>query len=110
MAVEIPIQAGEYAFDERVILEGVEYVFSFQWNARASAWFMTIRDADDVQIVGSVPIRVDTSMTEHLRNLAGMPPGSFVAIDTTDSGVDPGEDELGERVRLIYLTAAEVAA
>jgi hypothetical protein len=44
------------------------------------------------------------------RRAVGGPPGLLIAISETDEIASPTLQELGERVKLCYLTADEVAA
>lgn len=94
----------------RVELEGTFYVLRFRFNGRAERWFMDLYDDDEVLLAGSLPLCVGTLLTGHLRHRAGMPPGAFSVVDSTGSGTDPAEADLGERVKVVYLTAEETDA
>lgn len=112
MAIEITVDPSITSSVRQVELEEALYTVRIRWNGRAGRWFMDLADEDGAALAGSLPIVISdgTSLTGHLKNRPGMPPGEFVAFDTTDSGADPGEDDLGTRVKLLYLTAAELAA
>lgn len=87
-------------------LEGVSYGFEFRWNSRDAAWFMTILTGDDVVIAAGIKVVLDFPLGVR-RASALMPPGSFIAVDTTGQGEAPGLNDLGERVQLSYLDSSE---
>jgi hypothetical protein len=113
MALVIPIDrttSKPAHFDLQVALDGVTYTLEFRWNVRASAWFMAVLDAQGVtaHVVG-VKLVVDYPLNRFSPNRT--PPGLFMAIDTSATqgmGEDPGFDDLGNRVQIAYLTAADL--
>ena len=107
MAIEIPFLPDANAFEQRMRLDGEDYTLTFRWNPRAERWFMDLGDPDGSPIVNGLALVIG-SITRHLRARVGMPPGLFICLDTSDSGVDPGFDELGSRVKLVYLEEADL--
>lgn len=112
MGVEIDIRAGEsYAFAVSPELEDPEGTrtkvrIAFRWLPRVGRWACVVTDPST-----KVPIGIEQHVTDggilllDVR-LPGVPPGTFVF-----RGEDPyGRDDLGETIRLYYLTAAEVSA
>lgn len=109
MAREIPgPPRGEVDFTARYQLDGAFYGIRLRWNRRAACWFMDLSDATGAPLASGVGLRLGAPLTMRLRTRPGMPQGVFGLVDTTGSGVDPGLDELGQRVRLVYLTAQEL--
>jgi hypothetical protein len=105
------IQAGDGTtsfFDVQATLDGATYTLEFRWNVRLGAWFLAILDE-----TGSTPIQTGIRLVANWRlgsaNVALQPPGSLFAHDTSGQGLDPGFEDLGTRVQLVYLTAAEMA-
>lgn len=94
-------------FDLQVTLEGTTYTLEFAWNVRLGAWFMSILDE-----TGTIPILMGIRVVANL--LLGSnaplttPPGAFMAYDTSGQGLDPGFVDLGDRVKLIYFTKAQL--
>lgn len=102
-------------------LDGATYTLAFRWNERtprtaidgtvsSGSWFMNVLDAEGVNaLMVGIRLSVDYPTT---KNIVGRtPPGSFVAVDSgaaIGNGVDPGFDDLGNRVKLFYYSAAEV--
>jgi hypothetical protein len=107
VAVEIPIQTDVNAFTERIQLDGNYYTLTFRWNERALRWYLDLADGDGAAIASGIALVTGVPLTYHLRATTGMPQGTLVCVDTDESGVDPAFDELGNRVKLIYLTEDE---
>lgn len=88
------------AFTFEVSLEGTLYLFALAWNARDSAWYMAISDADGAPIATGIRVVVDWPLLKGVAD-SRRPPGEIFALDTTGTG-DPGLADLGGRVSLIY--------
>ena len=106
--LEIPIVEGAVATAQRFLLDGDYYVLTIRFNERDAGWWMDIADGDNNPIAFGIGLRADTPIQAHLQHLKGMPPGVFACVDTTDKGVDPGFDDLGDRVLLLYLEEADL--
>lgn len=97
---------GPAHFDVQVALEGATYTLEFRWNVRLGAWFMALLDSQ-----GTTPIAVGLRLVANWYLDAysvGGPPGRFAALDTSNLNTDPGFDDLGTRVQIVYSTAAEL--
>jgi hypothetical protein len=107
MSLVLPtLTDGTEAYDTRVQLEGVEYLFAFRYNFRRELWSFSIQAIDGTDILTGQTVHVGIPLN---RRAVGGPPGLFIAISETDDIESPTFDELGARVKLCYLTAAEVA-
>lgn len=95
------------AYDQRTALEGVEYLWSFRYNLRRELWTFSIDALDGTPILTGQTVHVGILLN---RRAVRGPPGLLIAISETDDLSPPTLHELGERVKLCYLTAAEVAA
>ena len=109
MSVTIPLRSDlpHYAF--QCELENVTYSFEVLWNPQSASWMLSISTADDQPIVMGMPIVIDWEWAGRYVD-PRLPPGVFMAQDTSGQGLDAGRDDLGSRVILLYFTAAEVAA
>ncbi len=123
MAVRIPIVRGAddaARFTLQVTLDGTTYTLEFRWNERAArtdavgnllagAWFMNVLDGEGVQpLMVGLQVVVDYPIAANV--VSRTPPGVFIAVDTgaaIGSGVDPGFDDLGNRVKLRYFSFGE---
>lgn len=111
MAVEIPgPPEGEVDFEVRVPLDGTFFTFRQRYNERVGSWVLDILTGDGDVLAQGLTMRADTAVNAHLRTRPGMPTGVLLPLDTTNAGTDPGLAEMGQRVRLVYITAEELAA
>jgi hypothetical protein len=109
MSLVLPTLSGAEAleaYDQRTQLDGVEYLFSFRYNLRRELWTFSIDALDGRPILTGQTVHVGIPLG---RRAVRGPPGIFLAISETDDLASPGLGELGARVKLCYLTAAEVA-
>jgi len=102
-AVAIPTRTDLEAYEEQVDLDGAAYTLSFAWNRRDSSWYLSLADAAG-PIASGIRVVVDTPLTQFVASNR-KPPGTLMALDTSGAGLDPGIDELGGRVQLLYLEA-----
>jgi hypothetical protein len=109
MILEIPTTPSVPAYTQRTTLDGREYAFEFRWNDRDGAWYMHIADSDGQHIRSGIRIVLNWPLLRRVTD-PRTPPGSIVAIDTSKQDLAPGLDDLGARVKLLYLDAAELAA
>lgn len=94
---------------QRVSLDGGVYQLRFRWNDRAACWFLDIAGVDGLALATGIAVRVGSPFGLPHATRAGMPPGLLMAADRSQSGTDPALDDLGDRVRVYYLEAADVA-
>lgn len=89
------------------ILDGRRYLLKLSWYARASTWLLDIRSSTGTMLLAGIPVRVGQDLLRpHVGDdLPGDGHGSLVAIDTSGSGTDPGRNDLGTRVVLVYSEA-----
>ena len=106
--IEIPVSADPH-FEQRMTLDGEYYTLRFRWNERTAQWKLHVGDGDGNPVAHGIALVANNWAGMHVRYLAGMPPGAFALLDTTGRGVDPGFDELGQRVVVMYVTEAELA-
>lgn len=107
MPLVIATQASP-AYSQRVRLDGVYFTLRLRWNERAAVWILDLLDAVGEPIVLGVAVRTQVPLNEP--GAARHPAGMLWAQDTSGSGADAGFAELGGRVALCYLEAAELAA
>lgn len=96
-------------FTYSMALEGISYTFSFLWNYRESAWYMSIGDLLNNSIKAGIKVVSGYSLLSRLRAYA-VPPGDFVIMN-----VSPNPDllitltNLGDSFQMVYFSAAEIA-
>ena len=82
-------------------LEGTTYVFDFYWNDRAVGWFFNIKDSASNYILAGVRVVLGFPLAGR-SGKSTMPPGVLMAVDTTGQNIEPGLNDLGGRVQLLY--------
>lgn len=107
MSVEVPLKKGLPFFDLQVELESVTYTLTLRWNERAARWFLDVADVTgEVLHLGGMCVVADFPIAPHITGRE--PRGALIFVDTSGEGLDPGFEDLGERVVLRYYTVAEL--
>jgi hypothetical protein len=109
MAIVIPLPTSVPSFTERVNLGGTTYTLSCYWNQRLSTWFLDLDDAEGNPIIVGRALVIDFPIFGRFR-VAGLPPGQLIAQDTSGQNLDPGLNDLGARVQLLFFSNAEIQA
>lgn len=105
----IPTSTELSSYTQRVVLDGREYTLGFQWNQREAKWYLSLADQDGVAIVHGIKVVADFPLLRTLTDRRA-PPGEIWAQDRSGTGADPGLRELGVRVILVYMDAADLVA
>jgi hypothetical protein len=108
MAKRIPVQSTLPLYQQFTTLDGQDFLLTFAYNARDFSWYLDIADQDAVAIVSGIRIVVAWDLLRRCVD-ARRPPGVLIANDLSGAGLDPGADDFGTRVELLYFDAAEVA-
>lgn len=90
-------------------LDDVDYWIELTWNQRAQIWTANLLTAEEEPIIVGALLTVEYPPFRALQD-SRLPAGILYLKDTAGTGQDPGREDLGERCRLYYLPAAEVAA
>ncbi len=102
--LEIPCTPQGPHFSQRTEIDGATYIFEFEWNERAQSWFLHLANQDNEPLVSGVRIIADWPL---LHRDTGVFLGQLIAIDTTGKGESPAFQDLGERVKLVYIQQVE---
>lgn len=97
---------GTEAYDRRIQLDGVEYSFQFRYNLRRELWSFSIFGLDGTAVLAGQTVHCGIPLN---RRAVGGPPGVLIAVPETESLDPPTLLELGDRVKLLYFTADEMA-
>jgi hypothetical protein len=106
----LPIQSNADAepFDMRVVLDGRPFGLRFQWNERAACWHLSIAADDGEVLLRGIAIRNNCPLLRAARSEPRLPGGDIFAMADTEPGRDAERGELGQRVVLTYIEAAEL--
>lgn len=108
MAVEIALRSDLHDYQMFLsTLDDVVYQLTLTWNAREAAWYMSLAAEDGTEIWTGQKVVVNWPLCRRRRHPL-QPPGMLIAIDTSGRGLDPGEKDLGDRVRMFYYSASEL--
>ena len=107
MALIIPIRSGVPHQLFEVELDGSTYTLEVRWNERASGYFLNISEAEGTRLLSGIRLVIDWPLLLRWRD-ERLPAGQFLLVDTSGKKQEPGLAELGARVQLLYVTAAEV--
>ena len=95
-------------YSQRTVLDGREYLLTFRWNQREAKWYLSIADSEEAPIVSGVKVVLNFPLiTNRVRDIR-RPPGEIFAVDPSGDERDPGFNDLGARVRLLYIEAADL--
>lgn len=106
--IEIPTRTDLPSYEQQVKLDGVAYIIALYFNPRindgAGAWMITLADQNRNMLCAPVVITVNWPLFDRFIDLVDLP-GTIFAFDTSGNNQDPGQFDLGNRVRLLYLEA-----
>ncbi len=99
---EIPLPKSDGTpFLIRPTLTGAEHVIEFIFNQRLGSWTLNFYDAGRSPYWLGVRGVADWSLLSRCSD-PRKPPGRLYLVDTSNRGLDPGENDIGDRVRLVY--------
>lgn len=98
------------ASDQTLQMDGAFFGLSTRWNSRAQSWYIDLSDADGNVLVGGVRLVTGVPLLNRFGARGNFPAGALVAVDTSGEGLPASYTDLGTRVRLFYIEAADLAA
>jgi hypothetical protein len=105
---EIPTRNDLPSYQMLVTLDGTNYTVALYFNPRinngAGEWMITLADQNQNMLCAPVPVIVNMPLFDQFIDLVELP-GTIFAFDTSGNNSDPGQFDLGDRVRLFYLEA-----
>lgn len=108
MAQAVPVKRDTPHWLQRTSLDGVTFELEFFWNERDAGWYLTVRDIEGNPLRGAIRMALDWPL---LRTWAdqGRPAGELYLVDLAGTGAPPTLEDMGRRLALRYVTAAERA-
>jgi len=98
--IDLPQTTGR-AFRFQAVLSGVLYKFAFEYDVRDSSWYFHVFDAAGAALAMGQRACVNIPLLAQLTDTR-KPAGWLMLIDTSNQYQDPGRDDLGSRVKLVY--------
>lgn len=99
--VTIPVRSDVPAYDFQITLDQKILNLEFAWNERTSLWTMNIFDLNLDQIIMGVPMFTEFPLLYKYQD-SRLPPGQWFCVDTGNESKNPGRDDFGTRVILMY--------
>lgn len=103
----LPTRTDIARYDFDIDLDGVTFIFEFEWNDRDDGWYMTIRDVNSAVLLAGRRVVLNYPLINIYRD-AALPAGSLTAIDTGSTDIEPAFGDLGDRVKLLYTPKADL--
>lgn len=97
-----------YAFRYKTMLSGKPFVLRFTWDARATSWHLDIGLTDGTWVANGIRIVVGYPLL-YRRQDSRLPRGQLYAR-ASEGGEIAQREDLGTRVKLFYIPAAEIPA
>lgn len=93
------------AQDFATVLNKVAYDMHVQWNALRGVWTLDLTDGATKSILAvGIPLLVGVNVLDAF----ALDIGGIFCFDMSGSNTDAGEDDLGDRVKVVYLTPREL--
>lgn len=103
--LELPVRSDFKAYSFQVDLEGTTYGLNFRFNTRTQNWEMDIRDSLGNDLLTGIVLLTNVLLTrQYVRE--DLPPGQFLCVDESGQDKDPGSEDLGNDVKLLYEESA----
>lgn len=103
----MPLRTDVSHYSFEIELDSRLFGFEFRWNTRDAAWFINVFDGDGVLLRAGIKVVLGLPLMARAVS-PDFPSGELLAVDTTDSGVEAGLSDLGARVQLLYVEAADL--
>ena len=91
-------------------LEGEIFNFLFAWNAREGAWYLDIRNENEVNILTNIKLVPSYALLEQYKHISTLPQGELVLIDIEASPVTSNVtfENLSSRYVLVFFSNTEI--
>lgn len=89
-------------------LENLPFGFDIRWNSRDESFYMDVLRDDGSVVRAGIRLVLGPALGGRVAD-ADFPPGAFFAVDLTNSAVEATYDDIGKRVAIVYLSAADIA-
>jgi len=110
MAIQVlPTRTDTARYTFEIELDENTYTLEFEWNDRDSGWYMSILDDGGDPILTGQRVVLHYPLARRYRD-SRLPPGLLMAIDTSETDIEAGYADLGDRVKLIYTPLADLTA
>lgn len=99
--LELPVRSDLKSYEFTIELDGSVFTLRFKFNERGDLWTMDIADAQNVDILNGIALQTNIDLTNDVVK-SDLPLGSFILIDESGQDRDPGSEDLGNDIKLLY--------
>lgn len=103
----IPTSADPFQ-QQKVRLDGIDFVLALSYNQREERFYLSIADDEGLVLVAGLKVQANWPLLFRYSYDTRLPAGELMAVDTTPDGSPPTLLELGESKRCV-LTYYEAA-
>lgn len=107
MALEIPLRSDLAHFEVQVPLEGATYTLEMRWSVREERWYLDVLTEERDPIYTGIALVLSFRLGARCAD-ERWPPGALYAVDTSGANLDPGINDLGVRVKLVYFESSDL--
>lgn len=107
-AVYLPLAPSNPHYGFSIDLAGVTYNLGLRWNARDSAWYMDVADADGRMVAAGLKLVIGQMVGARHVSVPNFPRGIFIVGDSSGRRLDAGLDDLGARVRVAFYSYTDM--
>lgn len=105
--LEIPVFANVPLYNQRVTLDGVEYLLKLDWTDREQRFYLSIFLTDGTPISTGNKLVANWPLLRKCANV-NKPPGILIAVDCSPNGGDPPVlSDIGIRVKILYFPVTQ---
>lgn len=102
--LEIPVRNDLDKYSLIVTIADTDYRLRLTHNTRDDHWYLAVWLTDGTQLADGIPVVVDTPLLGRWAWNPDLPQdGYLMAVDVTGDGADPVKDDLGDRVKLLWI-------
>ena len=102
--LELPVRSDVKSYEFTIELDGFVFTLRFKFNDRSGQWGMSIADAQNNDILSGIVLLTNIDLVNDVVK-EELPLGRFFLIDESGEDKNPGPDDLGNDVKLIYVEA-----
>src|ERR1700749_78717 len=98
----LPVTSDVEHYTFQTVLSDTLFGFRFDYSQRDDHWYMSLYDDSGVAILEGLRVTLGAFYLYRVATLR-RPAGVIMAFDTTNKNLDPGRNDLGGRVRLLFV-------
>jgi hypothetical protein len=106
--LDIPTRSDLDRYSLAAAIEGTEYRMVFSYNTRDEYWYLSIELTDGTPLVSGRPLVADTPLLNRWVNDELPEDGFLMAVDSTGDGEEAVKEDLGDRIRLVWVPLEDI--